>query len=187
MDGTLTRDYPPFAPSVAWYADALAALRCGAPLPGTPLRHPNRTMIAGPNGTELLSVPVAGSSSALKRTDELYVSAHGEWPRRHLAALEAAYGRTPFWSQYAPALAGILLEPPPALRELNTTLHEMALKALLGQITPSQLPHILPPACIPLWPRHRPLPGGVNHCGLTILDLLFCQGPEAILTLAPAL
>lgn len=187
MVGTLNRDYPPFAPSVAWYADALAALRGGAKLPGAPLRHPNRALIAGANGTEMLSVPVVGSSSALKRTDELYVSAHGEWPRRHLAALEAAYGRAPFWCHYAPAFARILLNPPATLRELNTTLHEMALKALLGCILPSELPHILPPGDVPLWPRHRPLPAGTDHRSLTVFDLLFCRGPEAILTLAPAL
>lgn len=187
MVGTLSRDFPPYAPSVAWYARALAALRDGAPLPGAPLRHPNRALISATSGTEMLTVPVTGSASALKSPGELYLSAHGNWPRRHLAALEAAYGRTPFWCHYAPAFARILLNPPATLRELNTALHKMALKALLGSIAPSELPHILPPGDVSPWPRHRPLPSATDHRSLTVFDLLFCRGPEAILTLAPAL
>lgn len=57
------------------------------------------TVASGATGEYLLTVPVTGGARILRHVGptQVTVSDHGEWTRVHLGALEAAYGRTPFW------------------------------------------------------------------------------------------
>ncbi len=189
----LSRDFPPYAASVGWYAEALAALAEGMPYPGAEGRHPNRTLIAGSAATEWLIVPVAGSASALKSTAgrPLLLSNHGDWPRRHLAALEAAYGRTPYWPHYSPELASILTDPGTTLSGLCRSIDTFVRRVIPIEDTAAAIAggrlHCHIGAPVHPWPRHRPLPPEVEISTLSVLDLLFCRGAEAILTLAPPL
>lgn len=81
----------------------------------------------------LLSVPVEGGGRAARSAppETLVVSGHGDWPRVHLGAMEAAWGRTPYWRHLRPLLEPLLVssEGMPLLG-LNSAIHE----ALLGVV-----------------------------------------------------
>lgn len=71
-----------------------------------------------------LTVPVTGGSSAVKRLspDRLTVSGHGDWTRIHIGAIEAAYGREPYFQHLFPDIADVISDYPHSLMELNTTI-----------------------------------------------------------------
>ncbi len=73
-----------------------------------------------------LTVPVIGGSSAAKRLkpESLEISAHGDWTRIHLGAIEAAYGREPYFQHLFPEIAPIISDYPQQLVSLNVVLLE---------------------------------------------------------------
>ncbi|MDE6342830.1 MAG: WbqC family protein [Muribaculaceae bacterium] len=85
-------------------------------------RDYTRTLV-GSNRAEgqVLTVPVEGGSSAVKRgpVSSLRVSGHGDWPRIHLGALEAAYGKEPYFAHLFPEIAEVIADYPESLTELN--------------------------------------------------------------------
>ena len=88
-------------------------------------RDYTRTLIES-NSAEgiVLTVPVAGGSSATKRLlpEELRISGHGDWTRIHLGALEAAYGREPYFQHLFPDIASAIENYPEHLSMLNVML-----------------------------------------------------------------
>ena len=56
-----------------------------------------RNRIKTQNGEQMLTVPTLGPDSQPLRDVEL---AEGNWRRKHLRALELAYGKAPFWLRY---------------------------------------------------------------------------------------
>lgn len=91
----------PFAPSLA-AARVLLSDETYRPRQGKELA---RTLIAG---DRLLTVPVEGGASRLKRLSqnlsEIMISDHGAWRREHLGAWNAVYGKTPFFPYLYPLL-----------------------------------------------------------------------------------
>ena len=86
-----------------------------------------RTLIESnsPEGM-VLTVPVVGGSSAAKRMrpEQLEVSEHGDWTRIHLGAIEAAYGREPYFQHLFPEIAAVIADHPQQLARLNVLLME---------------------------------------------------------------
>lgn len=132
---------PPYLPSLAWVGTCLwhvADEKCstlqraeGTSLPNEDkdlshvamkTREYTRTLIGSnsPDGM-VLTVPVVGGSSAAKRLkpEQLEISAHGDWTRIHLGAIEAAYGREPYFQHYFPGIAGIIEDYPTMLEDMN--------------------------------------------------------------------
>ncbi len=74
----------------------------------------------------VLTVPVIGGSSAAKRLrpENLEISDHGDWTRIHLGAIEAAYGREPYFQHLFPEIAPIISDYPQQLVGLNVVLME---------------------------------------------------------------
>lgn len=86
-----------------------------------------RTLIESNSATGMvLTVPVVGGSSAVKRLtpEKLEVSGHGDWTRIHLGAIEAAYGREPYFQHVFPELGAIIADYPQHLVRLNVLLME---------------------------------------------------------------
>lgn len=106
---------PPYLPSIGWVTRHVAMKT----------REYTRTLIESnsPEGM-VLTVPVVGGSSAAKRLkpEQLEISSHGEWTRIHLGAIEAAYGREPYFQHFFPGIAGIIADYPPMLEEMNRIL-----------------------------------------------------------------
>lgn len=68
--------------------------------------HHNRARIRASQGTQWLTVPRRHAGRPLALT-EVEVVDDG-WPRRHLAAVRAAYGMAPYYDHVAPGLAALL-------------------------------------------------------------------------------
>ena len=159
-----------------------------------------RCRILGPNGPEILQVPVVHDGTRLMR--DLRVEYSTPWIVRTERALEAAYQSSPFFEYYADGLFAILESQPETLLELNTALTRHILDRL-GIDVPLRLTEAyVPEGGVPddyrsvIHPKRgntvlRDLGLGRPYYqvfsqkfgftpGLSILDLLFNEGPEAL-------
>ncbi|MDE7345248.1 MAG: WbqC family protein [Muribaculaceae bacterium] len=109
---------PPYLASTLWVQGKAGALKT---------RDYTRALIESnaPEGM-VLTVPVVGGSSSVKRlkANQLEVSGHGDWPRIHLGAIEAAYGREPYFQHLFPEIAAVIADFPQHLAMLNVLLME---------------------------------------------------------------
>lgn len=162
----------PYLASFGWYAGTTSAEP----------RKSNRCVIKT-NGDRLeLAVPVAGGGRRLRglRGWELAeVSDHGNWTRRHCGALEAAYGRTPFFSHLFPGLKEVLDNPPALLADLCRELDAAVRRFLYGGGT---LPGQATPQALA---RGREVLALVDP-GVSLADPLMRFGPETLLALLAA-
>ncbi|HRZ43414.1 MAG TPA: WbqC family protein [Bacteroidales bacterium] len=159
-----------------------------------------RYQIAGPNGMQILQVPVTKGGEHHCKTTDTKVLYHGSWPVFHLRSLDTAYNKAPYYLFYRDAIEQILNQPFPNLWELCKASTELSgslcgiTKAVLptGSFVPAENPErdyrnlIHPKKPLP-WEGFADLP--TYHQvfsdrypflpGLSILDLLFNAGPEA--------
>lgn len=165
----------------AWHSIACEMPRAGR-------REMARTVVAGARGQEAvrLPLPVEGGASVLKRgrPEEWRVSLHGRWPAVHLGAIEAAYGATPFYQHVIPLLreeiAGVAAGD--SFAGLTRRLHgviagvldvERLLPALhrLQSESPDRLATLA---------REKSCDA---YADISVIDVIFKKGPEAIFTL----
>ena len=172
----------------------------------------NRCRILGPNGVQSLTVPVelpAGTKTPIR---EVRISDHGEWRHLHAQALRTAYGASPFFEFYADELMPFYERRYTYLWDFNAELLQTLLTQLQLDLDWSMTTDFLPPqspeatseCCdlrYTLSPKQAaPLPGvqlrpyyqlHLERMGfvedLSILDLLFEMGPEALLILRDSL
>lgn len=76
----------------------------------------SRTEIAGPNGKQVLSVPVDRSIKDIRRTPLSYKE---DWVKNHLRSIETAYANSPFFEVLLPDLEAVLNHRFNTLWELN--------------------------------------------------------------------
>ncbi|HWR97211.1 MAG TPA: WbqC family protein [Candidatus Methanoperedens sp.] len=65
-----------------------------------------------------MTIPVVHTGGP-ERIDEVRICRGGNWARKHLASLRAAYGRAPFFEEHEPLLAGLFEDPPERLIDFN--------------------------------------------------------------------
>ncbi|MCM1076878.1 MAG: WbqC family protein [Bacteroides sp.] len=156
----------------------------------------HRFTIADTRGRLDLTVPIAKPESSQCTWGDIRLSDHGHWWDIHRIALESAYGRTPFFEYYADALLPMLTEGVterfPYLRDLSSTWDRWIRTHLLLPlpVTPSggnDIVHTdvadssISPALPPYWQVRADKLGFIP--GLSILDLIFNLGPEAVIYL----
>lgn len=113
------RERIPFAPSAGRLRSILAGDHT------IPVDEMRRVRI---KDDRLLSVPVEGGASALRSIDPR-ISQHGRWQAVHLGALNAAYGKTPFFPHIFPEIERIYRETGHGdLHVFNRSLLEIALQ-----------------------------------------------------------
>jgi hypothetical protein len=156
----------------------------------------NRCIIATTQGTQALTVPVERSGSSLIK--DIRISDHGNWRHLHWNALQSAYGESPFFEYYEDDLRPFfekrwdyLLDFNEAIREkmcelidiqphVNLTNHftvEAAgdFRSAIQPKHPAPDPDFEPRRYYQVYEaKHGFLPN------LSIVDLLFNMGPEAI-------
>ncbi len=151
----------------------------------------NRCQIAGPNGLQLLTVPLEKGKHQKKPIQEVRISYRNDWGREHEQAIKTAYGRSPFYEFYAEELFAVLHQKPVTLWQLNQELTKTICTLLQWPVRPSLTkdfilpgnhdylrPAELPAGLLPyqqvFTDRHGFLPG------LSVLDGLFCLGPQLL-------
>lgn len=82
----------------------------------------SRTEIAGPNGKQVLSVPVDRSVKDIVKTP---ISYKEDWIKNHLKSIETAYANSPFFEVLFPDLQDVLNRRYSTLWELNCATIEL--------------------------------------------------------------
>ena len=164
----------------------------------------NRCLILGPNGTEMLQVPVVHGEDRL--ISAVRVDYSTPWILRTQRALDTAYWSAPFYEYYRDELFAVLDSGEETLLGLNLALTRHILKRLgmdvklilteeftapgsipddwRGVIHPKR-PNTLLSDLAPGRPYYQVFAGKFGHFtpGLSILDLLFNEGPDSLLYL----
>ncbi len=168
----------------------------------------NRCLIRTAQGVQPLTVPVVdGNRSEKVCTSEILVDYSQNWRHRHWRTLQTAYGNSPYFDYYAEYLRDIYARKPARLFELNLAFLELLLRCLRLPLPISFTTEYLPrlaegasamldfrdvltpktafvpepatPAGLGAGRPYRQVFGPPFVPGLSILDLLFAQGPAA--------
>lgn len=158
----------------------------------------NRATIATENGTQSLTIPVIHTGGKQPMRD-IRISEHGNWRHLHWNAMVSAYRKSPFFDYYADDFAHFYEERDGWLMDFNMRLHSVVCE-LLGLERSCEkttvetekndiedIRHIAEPKSeiitntVPYYQvfarRHGFIPN------LSIADLLFNMGPEALIVL----
>lgn len=160
----------------------------------------NRCVIAGANGLINLSIPVAGGRHSKHLIRDVKIDNNAPWQMIHWRSIISAYNRSPWFDQYKDEIEVFYNANYIWLRDWNLSLFEWSLKKLGFQ------PEI---RFTENWKKDYPEDEGVDFRGkvlpnnyetfaadcpvyrqvfedrhgffpnLSIIDLLFCEGPHA--------
>ncbi len=155
----------------------------------------NRCYIYGANGKQLLNIPVIKGSSKQK-TKDIKISYAENWQKEHLKSLDSAYKSSPFYEFYIDDILPIFSNKTTFLLDFNIKIFELVNSLLPINISYSKsteyqvkvkndyrfLVHAKQEITAIL-PKYRQVfsekHGFIKN--LSILDLLFNEGPNAIL------
>lgn len=166
----------------------------------------SRCVIASPNGPQVLSIPIFHSEGTTIK--DTLISDHGRWRHLHWQALQTAYGESAFFDYYqddirpffidcgpsSPVHMKYLLDFNMAGTELMCRLLDLDVQLVLTEqfapLAGNDLRTLISPKSKgvdadftpkPYYQVYRQRHGFIPN--LSILDLLFNEGPEAILKL----
>jgi len=162
----------------------------------------NRCLILTAQGVKPLTVPVIdGNRSEKVQTSAIEIDYRQNWVHQHWRSLQTAYGGTPYFEYYADYLHDIYVQKPAHLFELNLAFLQFYLRCLRLRIPveftteyhPTYDPSLVLDRRDCLTPKAAGSPepdrksvqpysqtfGKDFVPGLSILDLLFMQGPAA--------
>ncbi|MBL7859229.1 MAG: WbqC family protein [Cyclobacteriaceae bacterium] len=158
----------------------------------------NRCYINTSNGTEMLIIPLTQKHGKVLITD-IRIDYSQKWLNNHWRTIQSAYGNAPFFEYYEHDLHQLLFRKFETLYELNLHLLTLCLRWLKWTIPVKESlaynKEVLSPmvdlrsAINPKKTHHldhfyKPVPyqqvfGNMFVPGLSVLDLVFCQGPES--------
>lgn len=161
----------------------------------------NRCHIATANGVLPLSIPLLKGKHQQAPIREVKVDNQSNWQQQHWRSIKTAYGNSPFFEYYAQEIAALYEQSHSYLFDFCWSAHQLLMQLL--QLAPSVAftdAYALqaPPDVVDF--RHQLLPKNYTHYqdshykalpypqvfedrqgflpNLSILDLLFCTGPE---------
>ena len=167
----------------------------------------NRCYIAGPNGRLRLSIPLLKGKNEQMPIKEVKIAYEEAWYKHHWQSIQSGYGNAPYFEYYAERIKGILSKRHTFLFDLNMELlyqisEWLGLKAETGMTASwfkeytaanhSDLRNLISPKDfegkndsafqIVQYPQVFLEKSGFLP-NLSILDLLFCTGPQALIYL----
>ncbi|SNS51654.1 WbqC-like protein family protein [Belliella buryatensis] len=156
----------------------------------------NRTQVQLANKTETLSVPVIGGNKKI-RTSQIKIDHDQKWLNVHLRGIQSAYGKAPYFEYYFPYFEKVYTKKFDLLADMNLDLLTVCLKMLQSKISVQKLDQCMPNG------GNKDIRGLINAKksyqersiykaipyqqlfgldfvpNLSIIDLLFCMGPES--------
>lgn len=183
-------------PAVGWWAGAVKAEKLVFEVHEhyTKMSDRNRYRISGANNSILLTVPLLHGREQRTPISEVRIANDGRWQVQHWRSLFSAYNRSPYFFHYAPELEKLLNTHFELLIDFNRAAYswvakQVGMSAPVGE-TAGFLPHY--PAEYYDFRKERRIPVITNKeytqvfgdrtgfvPGLSILDLLFAEGPRA--------
>ena len=161
----------------------------------------NRCMIATANGIQSLSVPIENPNTDKCLIKNIRISDHGKWQHLHWQALVSAYRMSPFFEYYEDDFVSFYERKYQFLFDLNEQLRLKICELLDIQpdvnftteyhfSPPHDFREIIRPKCPKMDNSFKPQPyyqvfreKYAFLPNLSIVDLLFNMGPEAVLVL----
>ncbi|AMC12083.1 hypothetical protein Lupro_12795 [Lutibacter profundi] len=156
----------------------------------------NRCYIYTANGKHSLNIPIQHSRGIKQKTKDIKIDYKDDWQKLHLKTLKTAYSSSPFFEFYIDDLRPIFEKRIPFLLDLNLKCHEFIMDALQLEIPTSKTTEFLketeyldirylaiakPEKIVNLKNYYQVF--NTNHgfiSNLSILDLLFMEGPNAL-------
>jgi hypothetical protein len=125
-----------YLPSVSYMAKAMMAERLVIEAWETyPKRTSrNQSLIAGPNGLQMLSIPVNRVNGSHTKTRDIRISDHQPWQKIHWRSLETAYSNSPFFLYYSDLLRPFYEKRSEWLLDFNTSMLDVLLRAFHRQV-----------------------------------------------------
>lgn len=192
--------HPLYLAPVAVYTHIYAAdeVFVDSTAPFTKQTFRNRTIIATERGTQTLTIPIIHNGVQAMR--DVRISEHGNWRHQHWNAIVSAYRKSPFFDYYADDFSHFYEEKEGFLLDFNMRLHTVVCE-LLGLERPisEKFPAISNDICdIREFAEPKNIEKSVTGTtyyqvfaerngfipNLSIADLLFNMGPEALIILA---
>ncbi|MBS1601109.1 MAG: WbqC family protein [Bacteroidetes bacterium] len=162
----------------------------------------NRCQIAGGEGVINLNVPLAGGRDQKTLMKDVKIADDQPWQAQHWKTIISCYSRSPWFGFYRDDLEGLYKTRYEGLMEFNLACFDWAMKRLRMQatvsLTESYAPGYKEKEVVDIRgrfsPKNRTISTGTPPVryrqvfeertgfipGLSILDLLFCEGKEAI-------
>ncbi len=175
-----------YLPSIAWCSDCwnapLVYLEASEHYQKGSLR--NRAFIAGPNGVQRLSIPLAKGKHQQTPIREVRISYDEAWQRQHWRSIRTSYGNAPFFEHYAEDLFHFYTQRFDFLFDFNLALLQFVLVKKMGWTGEFRFTgEYETPANPAFGSRFAPLrypqvfedKNGFQP-DLSVLDLLFCCG-----------
>ena len=94
----------------------------------------NRNRIKGPGGSQWLTIPVLSKGNVTQGLpiSQVRINLSQDWAAKHWTALRQVYGKTPFFTQYAPLLEPFYTRRYELLADLTIELTVAVARELLG-------------------------------------------------------
>ena len=157
----------------------------------------NRCYILSPHGLQLLSVPVCLGSQHKTPIKEIRIDYSKRWQQVHLRAMTASYSSSPYFQFYFGNIEKVISRKTDFLIDLNMELTESVLKMLKLNIRLTKTTHFEPIREADNDFRYKISPKKKSQFvikeymqvfntdnrfvhGLSIIDLIFNMGPEAL-------
>ena len=159
----------------------------------------NRCVIASANGVQTLSIPIVKPDSLKCPTKDIRIAEHGSWRHIHWNAIVSAYNSTPFFEFYEDDFHRFYEKPAGFLFDFNEELRELICSLLdispvvnySSEYVSTSQPDVLElredihPKKKPVLQNFRPYYQVFEtkygfQANLSIIDLLFNKGPEAV-------
>ncbi len=150
----------------------------------------NKCVILSSNGALTLSVPLKKGKNNQTKISDVIISYEDNWIKKHLTSIESAYRSAPYFEYYFDEIEQILLSKYTCLYDLNFHIIDWFGNLLHIPILETE---VYKQECVMDF-RHKILPKSraldypkyiqvfseklAFESDLSILDLLFCKGPE---------
>ena len=192
-------------PSLSWWRTAFSkkAILINQAEHYRKMNHRNRYELAGPQGRQMLNIPLKGGRNQKRPMEEVQICYDTDWQGNHWKTIRTLYQRSPFFEYFAEDIQTLFLEKTGGLCDwsLKSILTINRLLDLKINITttgyyqenqsgtlpdPGEIMSLHPPGISNNITYHQVFEnrsGFLPDC--SILDLLFCEGNHAPLLLKP--